>query len=182
MNRRVVGVGAGILGIALLLLGLQSRQWVVGTDYGTETHVGLRVMEQCQIVERVANEPEKLCSTFSHGDIARSASKYDGFDTFSLVSHLTFYTGLVAVAVLLVVMLLALLGRFPTTAIAPSTFAIMASFLTLLLIGAAVAIHPWREIGWGTGYAIFLAGGGATACLAASILIGRLRPPVQDSW
>jgi hypothetical protein len=182
MNRRAAGVSAGIVGIALLLFGLQSRQWVVGTDYGTETHVGLRAMEQCQIVEPKENETERLCSTFSHGDIARSASKYDGFDTFSLVSTLTFYTGLVAVAVVLVVILLALLGRYPGTAIAPSTLGILLSAATLLLVVATVAIHPWRQIGWGTGYSIFLAGGGATACLAASILLGRLRPPVQDSW
>ncbi|HKE19280.1 MAG TPA: hypothetical protein VKB80_30600 [Kofleriaceae bacterium] len=184
MNRRVVvGVSAGILGIAALLWGLHSTQWVIGTDFGIETHVGLRVMEQCQTVQPRADAPDqKVCSTFSHGDIARSASKYDGFDTFSLVSHLTFYTGLIAVAVVLLVMLLALLGRFPNTAIAPSTVAIMLSTMTLLLTGATLSINPWKEIGWGTGSSSYLAGVGAAACLAASIVLGRLRPPVQDSW
>jgi hypothetical protein len=183
MNKRALGVTAGILGIAALLLGLQSKQWVVGTDYGIETHVGLRVMELCQVVTPDEDKPgEEVCSTVSHGDIAKSAAKYDGFDTFSLFALLTFYAGLASVAVLLVVMLLALIGRFPSTTIAPSTLAIMLSFLTLLLIGATLAIHPWKEIGWGTGYSIFLAGGGATGCLASAILLGRLRPPAQDSW
>ncbi len=183
MSKRAVGVGVGILGIAALLLGLQSKQWVVGTDYGTEMHVGLRVMDQCQVVQPAADEPgEEVCSTLSHADFAQSGANDDGFDTFSLVSHLTFYAGLVTVGALLIVILLALLGRFPSTPIAPPTLAIMVSVVTLLLIVTVVSIHPWREIGWGTGHSLFLAGGGATGCLAAAILLGRLRPPVQDMW
>jgi hypothetical protein len=183
MNVRVLGVGAGILGIAALLLGLQSKQWVVGTDFGIETHVGLRVMELCQVVQPELDKPdEEECSTISHGDIAQSPSKLDGFDTFSLVSQITFYWGLVTVGVLLLVILMALVGRFPDTAIAPSTVAILLSFGTVLLVAATLAIHPWKEIGWGTGYAIFLAGGGASGCLLSAILLGRLRPRVRDSW
>ncbi|HWM84725.1 MAG TPA: hypothetical protein VNO33_02780 [Kofleriaceae bacterium] len=179
MNKRVLGVSAGVLGIAALLFGLQSKRWVVGTDYGIETHVGLRVMELCQRVQPDEDGPgEEVCSTISHGDIAKSPSKLDGFDTFSLVSHVTFFTGLLAVGMLLLVILFALVGRFPRTWIAPSTMAIGLSFLTVLLIGATLGIHPWKEIGWGTGHAIFLAGGGATACLASAILLGRLRAPL----
>jgi hypothetical protein len=183
MSLRAAGVGAGVLGIAALLLGLQSKQWVVGTDFGIETHVGLRVMELCQVVRPEPEGPgEEVCSTISHGDIAQSASKRDGFDTFSLVSRITFYAGLATVGVLLIVILLALIGRFPNFGMAPSTLAILLSFATTLLVVATLAIHPWKEIGWGTGYSIFLAGGGAAGCLLSSILLGRLRPPVEDAW
>lgn len=181
MSLRAAGVGAGVLGIAALLLGLQSKQWVVGTDFGIETHVGLRVMELCQEVRPAPDGPdEEVCATLSHDDIARSASKQDGFETFSLVSHITFYAGLATVGVLLIVILLALIGRFPNFGIAPSTLAILLSFATTLLVAVTLAIHPWKEIGWGTGYSIFLAGFGAAGCLLSSILLGRLRPPVED--
>ena len=124
MNVRALGVSAGIAGIAALLLGLQSKQWVIGADFGIETHVGLRVMELCQLEQPQADKPEaEVCSTVSHADIARSP----GFDTFSLAASITFYTGLVTVAALLLVMLLALLGRFPDTPIAPPTAAILLS-------------------------------------------------------
>src|SRR6266545_2498900 len=115
MNKRVLGVGAGLAGIAALLFGLQSKQWVVGTDYGIETHVGLRVMELCQVVVPEPGMPgEEVCTAVTHAENAQSPSKLDGFDTFSLLSHVTFYTGLVAVGVLLIVILLAMVGRFPT--------------------------------------------------------------------
>ncbi len=183
MNKRVLGVGAGLAGIAALLFGLQSKQWVVGTDYGIETHVGLRVMELCQVVVPEPGMPgEEVCTAVTHAENAQSPSKLDGFDTFSLLSHVTFYTGLVAVGVLLIVILLAMVGRFPNTSIAPSTLAILLSFATLLLISVTLAVHPWKEIGWGTGYSIFLAGGGAALCLLSSILLGRLRPPIEDTW
>ncbi|HTE53472.1 MAG TPA: hypothetical protein VK698_21605 [Kofleriaceae bacterium] len=182
MNKRVLGVSAGLAGIAALLLGLQSVQWVVGTDFGIETHVGLRVMELCQVVQPDADRPgEEACSRVSHADIARSPSKLDGFDTFSMVSHITFGAGLVAVGLLLIVILLALVRRYPSGSIW-TTLAIVASFVTLVSIALTLGVHPWKEIGWGTGYSIFLAGGGAAACLFSSILLGQLRPPVQDSW
>jgi hypothetical protein len=183
MNKRFLGVSAGLLGIAALLLGLQSKQWVIGTDFGIATHVGLREMELCQDVQPEPDGPsEEVCSYVSHADVARSPSKLDGFDTFSLVSQITFYAGLVAVGLLLIVILLALVGRYPSAGIAPSTLAILTSMATLILIAVTLAIHPWKEIGWGTGYSIFLAGGGAAACLFSAIVLGRLRPPVQDTW
>jgi hypothetical protein len=183
MNKRVLGVGAGLVGIAALLLGLQSKQWVVGTDFGMETHVGLRVMELCQVVQpELAGPGEEECTMVSHADIAKGPSKRDGFETFSLVSQATFYTGLVAVGVLLIVVLLALVGRYPNSGIAPATIAILLSFATLILVATTLAIHPWKDLGWGTGYSIFLAGGGAASCLLSAILLGRLRPQVQDSW
>lgn len=182
MNLRALGVGAGVLGIAALLLGLPSKQWVVGKEF-FETHVGLRGMELCQEVRPEPSGPGRAaCSTVSHGDYARSALKPDGFETFSMVSHITFYSGLVAVGMLLIVILLALVGRYPKGGIAPSTISILLSFATLLLIVITQSIHPWKEIGWGTGYSIFLAAGGTAGCLLSSILLGRLRPPVQDSW
>ena len=44
-----VGVAAAAIGIAALVFGLFSNRWVVGTDFGIETHVGLHSMEQCQL-------------------------------------------------------------------------------------------------------------------------------------
>jgi hypothetical protein len=183
MNKRVLGVCAGLAGMAALLFGLQSVQWVVGTDFGIETHVGLRAIELCQVVQPEPDRPgEETCSRLSHADIARSPSKLDGFDTFSFFARITFYAGLGAVGLLLIVILLALVGKYPTGGIAPSTLAILLCLATLVLIAVTLGIHPWKEIGWGTGYAIFAAGGGAGACLVSAILLGRLRPPIQDSW
>jgi hypothetical protein len=181
MNKRVLGVVVGLAGIAALLFGLQSTQWVVGTDYGIQTHVGLRVMELCQEVQPAAESPgEEACSRISHDDIAQSPSNRDGFETFALVSLITFVAGLSAAALLLLVVLLAVLGRFPDLPVSPSTLAILASFATLVLVAITLAIHPWKDIGWGTGYAIYLAGGGAAGCLFASVILGQLRPSVQD--
>lgn len=183
MSKRALGVIIGLAGIAALLAGLQSVRWVVGTDFGIETHVGLRAMELCQDVQAEDGGPgEEACSRVSHADIAKGPSRLPGFETFSLVSRITFVVGLAAAGLVLLVILLALLARYPSFGVSPSTLAILASVGSLVLVALTLAIHPWKEIGWGTGYAIYLAGGGAAACLFASIVLGQLRPPVQDTW
>jgi hypothetical protein len=50
------------------------------------------------------------------------------------------------------------------------------------MIALVLALHPWKKVGWGTGWSIMVAGGGAAGCLLASLLLGRLRPPVDDNW
>ena len=183
MSKRALGVIVGLAGIAALLIGLQSVRWVIGTDFGIETHVGLRAMELCQDVQAGSAGPgEEVCSRVSHADIAKGPSRLPGFETFSLVSRVTFATGLIAAGLVLLVILLALLNRFPTFGVAPSTLAIVVSFAAIVLVVLTLSIHPWKEIGWGTGHAIYLAGGGAAGCLFASIVLGQLRPPVQDGW
>jgi len=183
MNKRVLGVIVGLVGIAALLLGLETFHWVVGSDFGIDTHVGLRVMELCQEVRPDTDQPaERVCGTISHDEIARSPSKRDGFETFSWFANITFYTGLVGIVILLVVMLFALAGRYPKSGIAPSTLAILGNIATMVLIVTTLAIHPWKDLGWGTGYSIFLAGGGGSACLFSAIVLGRLRPPARDDW
>ena len=178
-----VGVAAAVIGVAALMFGLFSKRWVVGTDFGIETHVGLHSMEQCQLVQVDASEPGSLaCGTLPLSEIANTPSAIEGFDTFSLVARGTFYTGLACGAIALLLALLALANRFPSTFIAPSTLGILSSFATLVLMAITLAVHPWKKIGWGTGNSYILAGAGAILCLVASIALGRLRSPVSDDF
>ncbi len=183
MNKLVLGLVAGAAGIALLLVGLFSHDWVVGRDFGIETHVGLRAEELCQIVQPdPAEAGTGSCITVSFDEIADSPSAIDGFDTFSLLAAATFYAGLACCAVLLLVMALAVARKFPPLPIAPSTLGIVLSFGSVIMIALVLALHPWKKVGWGTGWSIMVAGGGAAGCLLAAILLGRLRPPVDDGW
>jgi hypothetical protein len=183
MNKVLIGLVAGAAGVAALVIGLFSNHWVIGNEYGIDTHVGLRELELCQVVQPDLDEAGVgVCSTVSHGDIANSPSAIDGFNTFSMVAQITFYTGLVCAGILLLVMALTLARKFPSRGIAPSSLGIVLSFGTLILIAITLAIHPWKQVGWGTGYSIMIAGGGAVACLFAAIMLGRARPRVDDSW
>lgn len=178
-----VGVAAALLGVAALVLGLFSKNWVVGTDYGIETHVGLHSMEQCQLVQADPSEPGTLaCGSTPLSEIANTPSAIEGFDTFSLVARGTYYTGLACAAIAALLALLALAGRYPSFFIAPSTLGILASFATLVLMAITLAVHPWKRIGWGTGNSYMLTGAGAILCLVASIALGRLRAPVSDDF
>jgi hypothetical protein len=183
MNKLVLGLLAGAAGIALLLVGLFSNDWVVGQNYGIETSVGLRSETLCQVVQPEEDRPgERACSDVSFADMANSPSAIDGFDTFTLMASVTFYLGLACCAIVLLVMLLAVARKFPHLPIAPSTLGIVLSFGSVVMIALVLALHPWKKVGWGTGWSIMVAGGGAAACLLAAILLGRLRPPVDDSW
>ncbi|HUS63178.1 MAG TPA: hypothetical protein VMZ28_01505 [Kofleriaceae bacterium] len=178
-----VGVAAAVIGVAALMFGLFSKRWVVGTDYGIETHVGLHSMEQCQLVQPDLSEPGELaCGTLPLSEIANTPSAIEGFDTFSLVARGTFYTGLACSAIALLLALLALANRFPSFFIAPSTLGILASFATLVLMAITLAVHPWKKVGWGTGNSYLLTGAGAILCLIASIALGRLKSPVSDDF
>lgn len=182
MNK-LVGLVAGAAGIALLLVGLFSNDWVVGRNFGIDTHVGLRSETLCQVVQPDLSQPgESACSTIGFDEIADSPSAIDGFGTFVLMATITFYLGLACCAVVLLVMLLALARKYPALPIAPSTLGIVLSFGSVVMIALVLALHPWKKVGWGTGWAIMVAGGGAAACLLAAILLGRLRPPVDDAW
>jgi hypothetical protein len=183
MNKLVLGLVAGAAGIALLLVGLFSNYWVVGRDFGIDTYVGLRSETQCQVVQPEEDKPgERVCSDVSFAAMANTPSAIDGFDTFTLMASVTFYAGLACCAVLLLVMLLTLAKKFPPLPIAPSTLGIILSFGSVVMIALVLALHPWKKVGWGTGWSIMVAGGGAAACLLAAILLGRQRPPVDDNW
>ena len=183
MNKLVIGLVAGAAGIALLLVGLFSNAWVVGRNFGIDTYVGLRSETLCQVVQPEEDKPgETACSKVSFAELAGSPSAIDGFDTFVLMASITFYAGLACCAVVLLVMILALARKFPNLPIAPSTLGIVLSFGSVVMIALVLALHPWKKVGWGTGWAIMVAGGGAAGCLLAAILLGRLRPPVDDSW
>lgn len=183
MSKLVLGLVAGAAGIAALLVGLFSTDWVVGSDFGIETHVGLRALRQCQVVQPDLSQPgESICSTISYDDIANSPSAIDGFDTFSLLAQATFYVGLACCAMLLLVMVLAVAKKYPNLPIAPSTLGIVLSFGSVIMVALVLALHPWKKTGWGTGWSMMVAGGGAAGCLLAAILLGHLRPPVDDSW
>jgi hypothetical protein len=183
MTKRLAGLVAGALGVAGLLWGLLSNHWVVGKDAGIESHVGLRSIELCQMVRPDLSLPgERACSRVSHTEILGSPSAIDGFETFSIVSRITLYAGLACAAVILLLLVLGALGRTPDLPIAPSTLGIVLSAGTILLIAITLAIHPWKSIGWGTGYSIMVSGAGSTACLLAAILLGRVLRPVNDDW
>ena len=178
-----VGVIAALVGVAALVVGLFSKRWVVGTDYGIETHVGLHSMELCQLVRPDETQPGTLaCGTTPLSEIANTPSAIEGFDTFSLVARGTFYTGLACAAIAVLLALLALANRFPSFVIAPSTLGILTSFATLVLMAITLAVHPWKKIGWGTGNSYMLAGGGAILCLVAAIALGRLKSPHADDF
>ena len=182
MTKRV-GVIAAVIGAAVLVVGLLSKRWVVGTDYGIETHVGLHSMEQCQLVQPDVSQPGTMaCGTLPLSEIANTPSAIDGFDTFSLVARGTFYTGLACSAIAVLLALLALAGRFPSFFISPSTLGILLSFATLILMAITLAVHPWKKVGWGTGNSYMLAGGGAILCLVGAIALGRLKSPVSDDF
>ena len=183
MTSRIAGLAAGVLGVAALLWGLFSHHWVIGKEFGIESHVGLRAIELCQEVQPDPAQPgERVCTAVSHGDILGTPSAIDGFKTFTQLGAATFYAGLACAAVLLLVMVLAALGRHPDLPIAPSTLAIVLAAGTIVLIALTLSLHPWKGVGWGTGSSILLAGAGATACLLAGILLGKLRPAVEDDW
>ena len=180
---KYVGLAAAALGVAALVIGLFSKRWVVGTDYGIETHVGLHSMEQCQLVQPDLTEPGTMaCGTLPLSEIANTPSAIEGFDTFSLVARGTFYVGLACGAIAVLLALLALAGVFPSFFIAPSTLGILLSFATLVLMAITLAVHPWKKDGWGTGNSYMLAGAGAILCLVASIALGRLKSPVADDF
>jgi len=181
MNKRLIGAVAGVAGIAMLVFALFSSHWVVGQDYGIETRVGLRSIDLCQPVQQQLDGPEKMdCSSISHAEIARSPSKLDGFETFSLVAALLFYLGLVCATLQLAITVLSSTKIFLHLPVRPTTMGILVSFSTLLLVATTLAIHPWKAVGWGTGYAVLLGGTGAIACLFASITLGRIQPPDED--
>jgi len=183
MNKLVLGLVAGAAGIAALLVGLFSNDWVIGSDYGIETHVGLRAEKLCQVVQPDPARPGTgSCITVSFDDIANSPSAIDGFDTFSLLAKATFYVGLACCAIVLLIMILTVAKKFPDLPISPSTLGIIMSFASVIMIALVLALHPWKKVGWGTGWSMMVAGGGACGCLLAAILLGRLRPPVDDSW
>ena len=183
MSKLVLGLVAGAAGIAALLVGLFSNHWVEGRNFGIDTYVGLRSETLCQVVQPDLSQPgENTCSTVSFEEMANSPSAIDGFDTFTLLASATFYAGLVCCAMILLVMLLAVARKFPNLPIAPSTLGIVLSFGGVVMIALVLALHPWKKVGWGTGWSIMVAGGGAAACLLAAILLGRLRPPVDDGW
>lgn len=183
MNKLVIGLVAGAAGIAALLVGLFSNNWVIGRNFGIDTYVGLRSETLCQVVQPDPGRPgESACSEVSFDEMANSPSSIDGFDTFTLMATATFYVGLACCAVVLIIMLLAVARKYPDLPIAPSTLGIVLSFGSVVMIALVLALHPWKKVGWGTGWSIMVAGGGAAACLLAAILLGRLRPPVDDSW
>lgn len=183
MNRLIIGLIAGAAGIAALLVGLFSHDWVVGRDFGIDTHVGLRAEKLCQVVQPDPGQAGTgSCITVGFDEIANSPSAIDGFDTFTLLASATFYVGLVCCGLILLVMALALAKKFPDLPIAPSTLGIVLSFGSVIMIALVLALHPWKKVGWGTGWSIMVAGGGAAGCLLAAILLGRLRPPVDENW
>ncbi len=183
MNKLVIGLLAGAAGIALFMVGLFSNDWVVGRDFGIDTHVGLRAETLCQVVQPdPGQEGTGTCITVGFDEIANSPSAIDGFDTFSLLAAITFYGGLACCGVVLLLMVLGLAKKYPNLPIAPSTLGIVLSFGSVVMIALVLALHPWKKVGWGTGWSIMVAGGGAAGCLLAAIMLGRLRPPVDENW
>ncbi len=183
MNKLLIGLVAGAAGIALLLVGLFSNHWVVGGEFGIETRVGLRSETICQVVQPDLSEPgTETCRDVTFDAMAGTPSAIDGFATFVTMASVTFYLGLACCGLLLIVMLLAVARKFPNLPIAPSTLGIVLAFGNVVMIALVLALHPWKKVGWGTGWAMMVAGGGAAACLLAAILLGRMRPPVDDSW
>jgi hypothetical protein len=182
-KKKVAGLTAAAVGVAALLFGLLSHEWVIWRAGGTEIHVGLRSIESCQEVSPGTPGAEKRsCTTTSHREVAGFAQAVDGYDSFRLVARITFFTGLVTAGLMVLVLALALANRFPDLPIAPSSLAIVASAAGVIGIATTLAVHPWKSLGWGTGSAVLLSGGGAAACLLGAILLGRLRPAVDDMW
>jgi MFS family permease len=183
MNKLVLGLLAGVAGIALLLVGLFSNHWIAGRDSDFDNYVGLRSMSFCQQVQPDLSKPgETACSTVGFDEIEGTPSAIDGFDTFTIMAAITFYGGLACCGVVLLLVVLAVARKYPDLPIAPSTLGIVLSFGSVVMIALVLALHPWKKVGWGTGWSIMVAGGGAAGCLLASLLLGRLRPPVDDNW
>lgn len=184
MDKRVLGIALGLAAAAAIVAGVFTHRWVVGHDFaGGDAHVGLRSVERCgSTAAGDEHSGARECDSMAYDDLGPAARTIDGFSSFATSATLTFYTGLVTAALLVVVVALAATRRFPALPIAPSSLAIVGCFALGVLMALCMMLNPWRVLGWGPGLSLTLASAGATAGLIASIMLGRLRPPVSDDW
>jgi hypothetical protein len=182
LTSRWVGVAAAVAAIALLVLGVWSRDWLRGVDYGIESRLGLRLVELCQMVEPAPGEAVRSCETVSLDAIAESRFAPDGFERYQALATASWWSGLAAAGLVLLCLLLALIDRPLDLPVHPTTLALLTSAAALLIGGLTLALNPYSKlVGWGSGRGFVLFGVGAALGLFAAIVLGRTRrlPPSE---
>lgn len=181
VSQKWIGIGLGVVAAAVMVVGAFHPTWVTGSDYGIESKVGLRSIEICQYVQAELEGPaERSCESVDFGVWKDSAFAPDGFDTFRILCLAAFICGLAAAASLLLCAGLTAAGKWVHWFVQPASLAILTSVATVLAAVLALALNPFKGVGWGTGPGFLIMGGGATAGLLAGIVLGRLKPPDED--
>lgn len=181
VSQKWTGIGLAVAAAAVMIIGAFHPTWVTGKDYGIESSVGLRSIRICQDVQPDPGEPaQRSCEPVDFGTWKHSEFAPEGFGTFRILCLVTFFCGLAAALMLLISAGLSAANKWVHWFIQPASAGILLSIATVIAAVLALALNPFKGVGWGTGPGFLIMGGGATAGLLAGILLGRLKPPDED--
>ena len=173
-KRKVTGLVAAVLAVALLLLAAFSSSWLIGNNYGIKSKVGLRTVDTCS--------GDTSCETVSLSDWAKSPYAPDQLSTYNTLSHISFFLALTTAAVMLVLLAYGVSGKQPSWPVHPGSIGLLLS-ISLLIFGVlTLSLHPFKSAGWGTGPGFMLLAGGDVAALLAALMLGRSEEPSIDDW
>jgi hypothetical protein len=173
-KRKLTGLVAASVGLVMLLLAAFSTSWLVGNNYGVKSNVGLRSVDSCQ--------PQGECVRLSLSDWADSPYAPDGLSTYNTLAAVSFVLALVTASAMLALLFYATRKRQPRWPVHPGSVALVLSIALLLLGVLTLALHPFKEAGWGTGPGFMLLAAGDVAALLAALMLGRSEEPSIDDW
>lgn len=169
-----LGLGAASLAAVLLVMAAFSNSWLIGENFGIKSKVGLRNVDSC--------EGGSDCVSVDLSTWAESPYAPDGLSTFITLGTSSFYLSLVTAALMVVLLGYGAARKTPRWPIHPGSISLLLS-IALLVVGVlTLALHPFKNAGWGTGPGFLLLGGGDVAALIAALFLGRSVAISEDEW
>tara|TARA_R110002096_G_scaffold434832_1_gene658158 strand:- start:165201 stop:165734 length:534 start_codon:yes stop_codon:yes gene_type:complete len=169
-----LGLGAAAIAAVLLIMSAFSTSWLIGSNYGIKSKVGLKSVDICV--------DESSCETVALSTWAKSDYAPDGLSTYITLGTLSFFTSLITAGFMLVLLGYGVSKKVPHWPVHPGSIALLLS-IALLIVGVlTLALHPFKTAGWGTGPGFMMLGGGDVAALIAALFLGRSVPESEDDW
>ena len=173
-RQKLIGVACAALAILLLTLAAFSHSWITGRSFDIESKVGLRAVDIC-----TEGAP---CEQVSLKEWGESSFAPKGLSTYRVLGGISFWLALATAFALLLSAGFALRGSVPDLPMHPASAALLLT-IALLIVGVlTLALHPFKQAGWGTGPGFLLLAGGDVLALAAALLLGRSGPFPEDEW
>jgi hypothetical protein len=174
-KRQLTGLISAGLALVLLSLAAFSTSWLIGTNYGVKSKVGLRSVDTCP-------EPDN-CGSTSLSEWADSPYAPDGLSTYKTLATISFVLALATAAAMLALLaFVATRKKAIAWPVHPGSVGLLLSIALLFVGVATLALHPFKSAGWGTGPGFMLLAGGDVAALLAALMLGRSEEPSIDDW
>lgn len=173
-KQTLTGLICAGIAAALLILAAFSSSWIKGRHFDIESRVGLRSVDICV--------DGSDCNEVSLSEWEKSSTAPAGLGRFVVLGQLSFYLCLACAAFLLILLGYSALGKVPSWPIHPGSLTLLLTVALLVVGVATLAMHPFKDAGWGTGPGFLILAAGDIGALAASLILGRSVPHDEDSW